>query len=344
MNDHKFKKIVRITLIFVFLVIVAGSVVRMTGSGMGCPDWPKCFGSWVPPTDDSQLPENYREIYTEKRLKKIERFAGFLESIGSKDLADQIRNDENLAEKEAPFNAARTWTEYINRLCGVFAGLFMLLQTFLAFKWYRKHRKWVVFLAVLNLFILVVEAWFGSIVVASNLIPWTITVHMLLALVIVAIQLLILNMLRESALPIGNNVWVKVLLGLGIFISVYQIMAGAHLRQGVDIMLDNGVSRSTVLESLGIDYKLHRSFSWAVLVSSSVLTYLLWTNEKLKPYVLAMMGILGVEILLGIIMAYADFPRWAQPAHLLLASAFFAVQFYMALSLFNNRQALHSAD
>ena len=27
-----------------FLVVLAGSVVRMTGSGMGCPDWPKCFG------------------------------------------------------------------------------------------------------------------------------------------------------------------------------------------------------------------------------------------------------------------------------------------------------------
>ncbi len=344
MNDHKFKKIVRITLIFVFLVIVAGSVVRMTGSGMGCPDWPKCFGSWVPPTDESQLPDNYREIYTEKRLKKIERFSKFLEAIGNKDLADDIRSNENLAEMEAPFNAARTWTEYINRLAGVLAGLFMLLQTYLALRWYRKRNKWLVFLAVLNLFVLVVEAWFGSIVVASNLIPWTITVHMLLALVIVAIQLIILHLLREKALPIGQNAWVKILLGLGIFISVYQIMAGAHLRQGVDILLDEGIARAHVLDSLGMDYKVHRSFSWAVLVSSSILTYLLWSNEKIKPYIVAMMAILGVEILLGIIMAYADFPRWAQPAHLLLASAFFAVQFYMALSLFNHRQASHTTD
>ncbi len=39
---------------------------------MGCPDWPKCFGSWVPPTDISQLPSNHKEIYGEKLKGEIE--------------------------------------------------------------------------------------------------------------------------------------------------------------------------------------------------------------------------------------------------------------------------------
>jgi cytochrome c oxidase assembly protein subunit 15 len=118
---NKFQKINITTIVLLFVLILAGGVVRSSGSGMGCPDWPKCFGRYIPPTDINDLPKDYKQKYVAKRIEKNQRFAKTLDVFGYSDMAKRIREDRSILVPEE-FNAGKTWTEYINRLIGALSG------------------------------------------------------------------------------------------------------------------------------------------------------------------------------------------------------------------------------
>jgi cytochrome c oxidase assembly protein subunit 15 len=319
-----FVKLNWFTLIFIYLVVIAGSFVRITGSGMGCPDWPKCFGQYIPPTDEKVLPENYKDIYASKRGKKIERFANFLEKVGAGDIAQKLRNDKT-ALIEQDFNPRKTWTEYVNRLFGVVAGMGVMLVFVAVLRKYRTKK--LVTLATLNLIILIIQAWFGSIVVATNLVPWTITLHMFLALVIIGLQLGIL--LEVSASQITTFVLPKnmrLVLWSAMIITFIQMFLGTQVREAIDVLVKQGYSRQYWVENLGVPFLIHRSFSWLVLI---MMAYLFWVNRK--QYQLKIINtsvyVLVIELVSGILLAYADMPRLVQTAHLLFASVMFGTLF-----------------
>src|SRR5690606_4900086 len=95
-TEKQFIRTNRITIFVLFLVILAGRVVRSTRSGMGCPEWPKCFNRIIPPTDVSQLPERYEQHYIDGRVQKNQRFAKIVSFFGYPEMADKIRHDESI--------------------------------------------------------------------------------------------------------------------------------------------------------------------------------------------------------------------------------------------------------
>jgi len=325
------------TLVFIYLVVIAGSFVRITGAGMGCPDWPKCFGQYIPPTNEKVLPANYKDIYSAKREKKIERFANFLDKIGFSEIATKLRKDKSLLI-EQDFNAKKTWTEYINRLFGVLAGFGVL---FIFVGVLRKYRtKKMVLLATCNLLILVIQAWFGSIVVATNLVPWTITLHLFLALVIIMLQLVLVIEVSESqrkkllaASKIKSIVWIV------LMITFVQLFLGTQVRESIDGLVKQGFSREYWVNHLGLPFFIHRSFSWIVLIGMG---YMFWLNKKSEnlKIISTAFYLLLLEIVTGVLLAYADMPGLVQTSHLLFATILFGVLFTAALRFVKSDSAM----
>lgn len=324
--SSRFLKFQWVVLILIFLVVFAGSFVRMSGSGMGCPDWPKCFGKWVPPTELTELPEDYREAYLLKRQKKVEKFCKFLDKIGLDATAQKILNDPDVYKEEA-FNARKTWIEYINRLAGFLAGNAMLLGFGWLLLFYRK-RKWLL-LTGLNLVLMGIEAWFGSIVVATNLVPWTITIHLFLALVIIGIQLYLLhNMQNKQRSDLPKEKAFQWLSWLILGITFYQMFLGTQVRESIDALVKKGYSRAEWIEQLGLPFFIHRSFSWLVLI---LLVYLFWQNRQKWHYsrINVAFYLLAAELCTGVALAYADMPGLVQTAHLVFATILLAVLLLM---------------
>jgi cytochrome c oxidase assembly protein subunit 15 len=311
-----------VVLIIIYLVVIAGSFVRITGSGMGCPDWPKCFGEWIPPTNADELPINYREAYLEKRTKKVEKFTKVLDAIGMEETSAVLLSDPSVYSEE-PFNAQKTWIEYVNRLFGFLAGNAMLLVFFWLLIAYRKSK--LLWVSAINLVLMAFQAWFGSIVVATNLVPWTITIHMFMALLIIGIQIYFIatatdrqNIFQRFVLP----KWMLAMLWLIFIITFYQMFLGTQVRESIDLLIKKGVGQSDWTEGVGLPFYIHRSFSWLVLI---LLCVVFWINEKGQQFGAIRLSffILAMELFSGVLLAHVDMPGLVRTAHLLFASIMF---------------------
>ncbi|PRD49119.1 COX15/CtaA family protein [Sphingobacterium haloxyli] len=336
-TEKRFIRANRITILVLFLVITAGGIVRSTGSGMGCPDWPKCFNRIIPPTHVSQLPEGYEKQYIEGRAKKNQRFARIVAFFGYPDMADKIRHDETILQHEE-FNAAKTWTEYINRLVGVVVGFCLLFSAVFSFT-YSKSKPSIVWWSVLNVFVVIIQAWLGSIVVSTNLMPWIITVHMLLALVIVAISIYtfyLATTMRNTSILINHRF--DLLKGIAIFLlvsTVVQVVYGTGVREAIDHLNDQGVPRHEWISRLGASYDLHRTLAYISLGTTIVLFFLVknkFSSLTLQSkYAWIVLILVGIQMISGIVLARFNVPAIAQTTHLVIASLFFGALYYLML-------------
>jgi cytochrome c oxidase assembly protein subunit 15 len=348
-SHARFIRLNLITIIVTLLVILAGGIVRSTGSGMGCPDWPKCFDQYIPPTSVEQLPADYEEKYIAERIEKNERFAKSLEKLGKKHLADQIRHDKSILIHEE-FNAAKTWTEYLNRLAGAVTGFFMLALAIYAFI-YRKVAKRILVLSIINVVVVGFQAWLGSIVVSTNLLQWVVTVHMLLALLILAIQVYTYDYARqmhqERVVIISKMGWLKFIILSSIAVSILQIVLGTEVREAIDTISKNLLSqaRETWVGKVGDVFIYHRDLAILVAVLNVLIYKIIMEKFGGKATELwvgnSIVIVLIVQVLSGILLSNFALPPYAQAIHILFSTLLFTLQFYLYLLVYRTSTYKH---
>ena len=300
--DQKYIRYTWFVLLMVFLVIAAGGVVRMTQSGMGCPDWPKCFGKRIPPTSADELPPDF-----EKYLR-----------------AQDIDHS---------FNVYHTWIEYINRLLGALLGVFIFIHFIWTYLKFRKTDRRVLLYSLLLLIAVGFQGWLGKKVVDDNLQVVKVTIHMLVALVIAAIPLLIIYRVKRSE-KIADN-FLK-LFSLAMLILVLgQIVLGTQVREQIDEISKALLykQRERWIERIDNMFVIHRSVSWVIAAGCLFLFLKARKHLSLRANALVVLSVVVLTILIGTIMAWFDIPAIAQPLHLLLASVLTLAVFALRLRL-----------
>jgi cytochrome c oxidase assembly protein subunit 15 len=289
------------TFILTFFVIIAGGVVRTTQSGMGCPDWPTCFGKWIPPTNASELPPDF-----EKYLK-------------TQDI-------------DHTFNVYHTWIEYFNRLAGVLLGVFAIIQLFLLY-FKRKEQRTSYRLALAFLATVILTGLFGAVVVKLNLAHASISVHLLFAVVLTQLQLALLMSVNSgiSYLPVQKNIR-RIVAGLLVVILIQSVL-GTMVRIYVDDVSKvlHYEKRETWLADSPVAFLIHRSFSWVVLLLTAFTAWYCRNESGVRKNIYYLTANIILSMITGIVLYKLDMPAIAQPLHLLLATIAVTQSVYILL-------------
>jgi len=306
----RFRRIGLMTIIAVYILILIGGMVRASGAGMGCPDWPTCFGQLVPPTDESQLPANYRELYP--------------------------------SYENTDFNPVKTWTEYLNRLSGMTIG-FLIMLTVWHSRQFLKTDKAVFYLS-LSVFLLVgFQGWLGARVVASNLNPYIITVHMLVALLIVVLLIYAIARSQHDFIQQLDTSQLsphfKTVLITAMVITLIQVVMGTQVREAVDTIANQHdyIDRQFWRDSFPFIFYVHRSFSAVILFTNLWLVWQVYRHiardNLLFKTAQSLIVLIIIAILAGMSLDRLGMPAVAQPIHLLMANLIFGTQFFLFICL-----------
>jgi cytochrome c oxidase assembly protein subunit 15 len=157
-----------LTLFLTFDLIVFGAFTRLTDSGLGCPDWPGCYGEAHPLAA-------HDEIQTAQA-----------------------------AMPTGPVTVAKAWIEMIHRYLAMVVGVLIAVSAAVSWRSRRAlpHSPWW---ATATLAWVIVQGLFGKYTVTLKLYPAVVTLHLLGAMVLLLLLVLQHESFRDRPLPAGRG-------------------------------------------------------------------------------------------------------------------------------------------
>ncbi len=316
-----------VTLICVIILVVVGATVRVTGSGLGCPDWPTCWGCLIPPTRADQIDVNKLD------LDKFKRQAV------KKGIDPDTITRETVLES---FDPVQTWIEFGNRLTSLplgFSVLFLALFSFRA----KSNRGWIVALSWLSLLDVVANAIMGAVVVRSGLQPGIITLHMALAFLLIAVLVTVIWLSRsqpDSKIAIEPALKRRLLIVSMIFFGCLfcEGLMGSQLREQTDELAKaaEGIARDQWIGELGstLIFKVHRTFSWSLLITAGLM--LIWARGLGQPKPAEPKFIFGMVVammVMGIVLGHISIFQVVQVLHVGTTAVLLAVTWHWVIRL-----------
>lgn len=316
MRKNGVQRLALISIVLLIVLIFAGAIVRVSGSGLGCPDWPTCWGELIPPTSVEDVDAEYLERTLPRFKKSATRFG--LD-------ADEITVESLVAS----YDPVQTWIEFINRLL----ALPVLLVNFLLMMACLRTRN-LPRLGVAAFSLVIISALTGILVVASGLRAGVVTLHMALAF----FQLFILTYIywaggrdRESRPVIQGPSRPQVMILLACVMIEWAM--GSQIREVTDhLMMERGVaSRASWIDEVSITwtYLIHRSFSWSIFISAIWLGYKAKWQGRVPRFIL---GLVLALMIMGVILSFSGIHAVVQVLHVGLAGSLVSAVYYWWLA------------
>ena len=308
-----YKNLVLVTGLLALIVVALGAYTRLSDAGMGCPDWPGCYGFLTVPKHEADI------------------------ALATQSYPDMM------------FETAKAWKEMIHRYFAGTLGLLILALFILAFL-KRQYPTTPVKLPLLLLLLVVFQAALGMWTVTMNLQPLIVMGHLLGGFSIVS--LITLLYLRLTAkLIMGGDEGAKHYFGLSLIalgVLVIQIALGGWLAANYAAPHCSGLPFCNYAQpfSLSSVFQLpleHSSYEFGVLsqqarmsihllhriwalVTCVVLALVMWKiyseaySQKIKNCVVSVLFFLFCQVSLGLILVHWHFPLGVALAHNLMAA------------------------